>query len=78
MDKYHYTLSQLGGGSDKYGKCEVCKKDFDTGFLQTETQEYEELRAGSDAPNITLTRFACSDYIGHAECLVRVRNADLA
>jgi hypothetical protein len=71
---YRYRLSSTGGGSAKYGPCEVCRGNADTVYLQTEERAYTVSR-----PEITdgrvegFTGHKCHTYFGHRECLLSKR-----
>jgi len=66
-DKYHYRLSRLSGGSDKYGPCEVCNTESDPIYYQVESLEYERILG--DRESIGLTHYSCDSYTGHKSCL---------
>ena len=70
--EYIYQINSLGAGSDKYGNCEICGGRCDTSYIQTESNEYEVLKPGTDFPVIGLTQYDCMSYIGHKRCLENV------
>lgn len=65
--KYVYRLNTTGGGSSKYGPCEVCKKKASEIFHLVQAQVYRR-PDGSES----LTYHECFDKYGHKECLAKV------
>jgi len=63
MAEYRYRISRFNGGSDKYGPCEVCSKQCDTFYWQTEERKF--LFDGYE----DWTAYQCHSLGGHRECL---------
>ena len=60
MTKYRYRLIPQHASSDKYGKCDICRKFVSDVYHQIEEKNY----------NVTeWTHAGCFDYFGHKECL---------
>jgi len=65
---YRYKLIKTRYGSNRYGKCEVCKRNVNTTYHQVEEKQYRQ-------PNgkLSWTRHSCHDLFGHKSCLIRKR-----
>jgi hypothetical protein len=66
--RFNYSLKSLGESSRKYGECEVCDKDVSEVHIQTETREF--LRPDKTIGN---THLDCSIFLGHKDCLLKLR-----
>jgi len=65
---YHYRITKLNGGSQKYGLCEVCKKECDVIFHQIEEKDYIDHNGKTSQ-----THTGCFDLFGHESCLINER-----
>lgn len=80
---YRYSLKSTGYSSDRYGKCEVCRKHSSEVFHQVEERKYDPNKAHIDdlledsavyqKLDPGWTRNKCFDLWGHKECLISKR-----
>ena len=58
---FKYKLINQNASSAKYGKCEICHKDVDSVYSQT---EYKKWKYGW---------FINNNFFGHKDCLLKKR-----
>jgi hypothetical protein len=63
---YRYRLKKLDAGSEKYGKCEMCKKTV-RGKMYTQVEEKSFISSG----RVHWAR--TGDAFGHKSCLMEMR-----
>lgn len=68
---YKYRLTSTEHSSEKYGKCECCKKHTSEVFLQTESKYFKHEHNGETFEG--WTEHQCKSYFGHKECLAAKR-----
>jgi hypothetical protein len=65
MTEYRYKLKKTGYGSERYGVCEVCKKQAKEIYMQTEEKKFMIGKAIHWAHQGSL--------FGHKKCLIKKR-----
>ena len=85
MEKYKYEIKSTGYSSQRYGPCEICKKDVSEVFLQREFRVYKLSERSKEAIESLIGKPA-GEYgemltggggtFGHEECLVGIRKIE--
>lgn len=67
MPNYRYRIRSTGYSSARFGPCEICGKHVSDVHSQVEEVEYtwDGIKKW--------TRYECSNYFGHKECLEKQR-----
>jgi hypothetical protein len=65
--KYRYSLKKLDHGSEKYGPCEICKKNV-RGNMYLQSR-----KKAINYPDGAVTWVSDGEAFGHKACLMRKR-----